>query len=712
MKSIKHVIPIVLCLTAFSAQAQEQEQLKDEQKDLAELSLEELMNVPINSASKKDETLFDAPLSSYTITRTDIERAGSTSIMEALRLAPGLIVREQTNGVYDIHIRGFDNILRTAGDYTKGNLITLVMIDNRPVFNNNLGGTFWEALPIDLNDVERIEIVRGPSAPLFGPNAVSGVINIITRKAGENKTLVSATVMAGTPATTIANASVGKNTGKWSFLASGNFQNRERFSSDFYNNATGQFVTGQTLTNEFDTFYPNPNTAMNKWGANGFIGYKASEKVSFDLSLGTQNSDVMKNFVGGNSTRNNTKITANESKSSYANLAIKAANLSIRGSFAMGNDNLNVGSLPNQYEYTGTNVDAEYAIKIGEKVTVTPGASYQSANYNDQDYQQDGSNPDGGYLNGEVNINTLAGFIRTDINFTKKWRVLAAIRADKFSTPDKAYAAYEFASTYKLNDKNIVRAAITRSNSGSFIGYNFLNVIQPTPVPGIAITQQGNENMNLFTINMIEVGYRIQATSKLQFDIDLFHQKAENFTAVLGDEFHALINRVSGYQFYNVPTTAIQKGATLSINFVPSEKVQIKPFITVQSTKTTDLPSSFAIPALDPSLTYSSSTHKNTPSFYGGYYLNYAPNRKINVNVNGYYLAAHRQYDDSDPAANSSTGDIKGKLLVNAKVNWHVTSQFNLFVNGRNALNNKSREFFGTDRLSGLYLIGASYTLN
>src|SRR6187549_864011 len=165
-------------VTTLSAQDQQ----PAEDVDLYTLSLEELMNVPIVSASKKSETLFDAPLSSYTITRADIDKAGSTSVMEALRLAPGVIVREQTNGVYDIHIRGLDNILRYSEDFTKSNLSTLVMIDNRPVFNHNLGGTFWEALPVDLNDVERIEIVRGPSAPLFGPNAVTGVINIITKR--------------------------------------------------------------------------------------------------------------------------------------------------------------------------------------------------------------------------------------------------------------------------------------------------------------------------------------------------------------------------------------------------------------------------------------------------------------------------------------------------------------------------------------------------
>ena len=73
------------------------------------------MNIPIQSASKKKETLFDAPLSSYTISAAEIERSGANSIPEALRLAPGVIVREQTNGVYDVSIRGLDNLTRGDG---------------------------------------------------------------------------------------------------------------------------------------------------------------------------------------------------------------------------------------------------------------------------------------------------------------------------------------------------------------------------------------------------------------------------------------------------------------------------------------------------------------------------------------------------------------------------------------------------------------------
>src|SRR6185369_11290651 len=112
--------------------------------------------------------------------------------------------------------------------------------------------------------------------------------------------------------------------------------------------------------------------------------------------------------------------------------------------------------------------------------------------------------------------------------------------------------------------------------------------------------------------------------------------------------------------------SAVQNGMTLGLNFVASDKLQIKPFITIQNTETTDLPSAYVS---GPAVTYSTSQHKNTPSVYGGYFINYSPLSKLNINLNGYYFAAHHQYDASDVAATGSTGDINGKFLVNLKAN-------------------------------------------
>ncbi|MEO5975523.1 MAG: TonB-dependent receptor [Chryseolinea sp.] len=673
---------------------------KDEQEvDLYSLSLEELMNTPINSASKKQETLFDAPLSSYTITKSDIGKSGATSIMEALRMAPGVIVREQANGMYDIHIRGMENLDRTNGTFLKSNSYTLVMIDNRPVFNHGLGGTNWESLSIDLNDVERIEIVRGPSSPLFGPNAVTGVINIITKRLNTSATLVNANVQAGSLGTTIANVSAGKRFGKISAIISGNLQDRNRVDSKYYNENTGEYLTAeQYIPNASERVlrYPDPSRSLNKWGINGFVTYKATPNVSVDLSLSTQQASFQKvwitNPLNDGTTRNTT-----------ANVSAKIYGLNFRSSYLKGHNLDYRSNAPHaEYDFSVADGSLDYDIKLNSKYTITPGLSYQTVTFDDRDY----TNPPQGIIglfNADNTITTIAGFVRADLNFTDKFRVLGGLRVDKFSHPDDVYLAYEFASTYKINAKNLVRFAITRSNSGSFAGYNFLN---------IGGGQIGNPNLKLFTLNLIEVGYRAQLTSQLQFDIDVFQQTGKNLTA--------LVQTAGPMQFKNLPTKAVQMGTTVSLNYVPNENIQFKPFFTFQQTQTKDLPSVYVDPTIVPEgyITYNDSKHAYTPGSYGGFYFNYKATPKLNINLSGYYFTKQNQYDGSQynpdgsvKATQYAYGQIKGKFMMNAKVSYELIKHLNIFVNARNAFASSSREFYSADQTAGLYTGGLSYNI-
>ncbi|WP_127121742.1 TonB-dependent receptor plug domain-containing protein [Chryseotalea sanaruensis] len=689
---------VALLCSAMFVYAQE-EQVK--QEDYYELSLEDLMNIPINSASKKDETLFDAPLSSYTITKSDIEKSGATSIMEALRLAPGVIVREQANGMYDIHIRGLENLTRTNGSFLKTNSYTLVMIDNRPVFNHGLGGTNWESLPIDLNDVERIEIVRGPSSPLFGPNAVTGVINIITKRLTDTSMLANVNVQAGTLGTTIANASVGKKfNDQLSLIVSGNFQDRDRVDEEYYNATTGTYVPLTTLFPDQttrDERYPDPSRSLNKWGVNAFITYKASENISADLSVSHQQAEFQKIFVSNPLSDGKTDNTA-------FNLTLGIHDLKIRTSYLSGYAlDLRTTVPRSENDYTVADVNAEYDIKLNDKYTLTPGLSYQTVTFDDRDYVNPGAGVIG-LFNAENTINTLAGFLRSDLNFTDKLRVLAAIRIDKFSTPDEAYLAYELAATYDINEKNLIRAAITRSNSGSFMGYNYLD---------IAGAQVGDDNLDLITVDMIELGFRSKITKNVQLDVDVFVQDVKGLTAILQAS-------PTQQKFFNVPTTAQQIGTTISLNFVPNDKIQFKPFVTLQKTETSDLPSIYLDPALPsppfPPVTYNNSTHKYTPGTYGGFYFNYRPSTKANVNISAYYLGEQTQYDASYDDTDSSTpqyanGQIDGKFIMSAKASYEVVKNLNVFLNARNFLGADTREFYAADRTAGLYTGGISYNL-
>ncbi len=144
--------------------------------DPADLSLEELLKVDVQTASRKSQRLQDVAAAVFVITRDDIERSGVTSIPEALRMAPGVQVARLANNRWAVTARGFNG--RFANKL-------LVLLDGRSIYSPLFSGVLWETEDTLLEDIDRIEVIRGPGASLWGANAVNGVINIITRKARE-----------------------------------------------------------------------------------------------------------------------------------------------------------------------------------------------------------------------------------------------------------------------------------------------------------------------------------------------------------------------------------------------------------------------------------------------------------------------------------------------------------------------------------------------
>jgi iron complex outermembrane receptor protein len=144
--------------------------------DLDQLSIEDLAKIQVSSVSKTEQPLSDAAASIFVITHDDIIRSGAVSLPEMLRLAPNLQVAEVAGMTYAISARGFNS---GAADKL------LVLIDGRSVYTPFINGVFWDAQRVPPEDIDRIEVISGPGAALWGANAVNGVINIVTRKAGD-----------------------------------------------------------------------------------------------------------------------------------------------------------------------------------------------------------------------------------------------------------------------------------------------------------------------------------------------------------------------------------------------------------------------------------------------------------------------------------------------------------------------------------------------
>jgi len=142
--------------------------------DLTRLSLEELMDIQITSVSKAEEDYSKAASAIFVLTQEDIRRSGVNTIPEALRMVPGLQVAQIDSSTWAISSRGFNS--RFANKL-------LVLIDGRSVYTHVFAGVFWDKQDLVMEDVERIEVIRGPGGTLWGANAVNGVINIITKNA-------------------------------------------------------------------------------------------------------------------------------------------------------------------------------------------------------------------------------------------------------------------------------------------------------------------------------------------------------------------------------------------------------------------------------------------------------------------------------------------------------------------------------------------------
>jgi iron complex outermembrane receptor protein len=146
--------------------------------DLGQASLEVLMDIKVTSVSKKEEKLSRTAAAIFVISSDDIRRSGATNIPDLLRMAPGVDVEQIDANAWAISIRGFNSRYSDK---------VLVLIDGRTVYNPTFSGVSWDQLELPLEDIDRIEVIRGPGASVWGANAVNGVISIITKSSKDTK---------------------------------------------------------------------------------------------------------------------------------------------------------------------------------------------------------------------------------------------------------------------------------------------------------------------------------------------------------------------------------------------------------------------------------------------------------------------------------------------------------------------------------------------
>jgi iron complex outermembrane receptor protein len=172
------VRPIILMLALSGVVTGATAQVVPSPPDLGLSTLEDLMKIQITSASRKEQHADEVPAAVFVITQDAIRRSGMRTLPELFRLVPGVQVAQVTSSYWSVSIRGFNDQFPNK---------LLVLIDGRSVYKRVFSGVFWDAEDLVLDDIDRIEVIRGPGAAVWGANAVNGVINIVTKSAKDTQ---------------------------------------------------------------------------------------------------------------------------------------------------------------------------------------------------------------------------------------------------------------------------------------------------------------------------------------------------------------------------------------------------------------------------------------------------------------------------------------------------------------------------------------------
>lgn len=468
------LLPLLLATTVIPGRA-----LALDATDLADLSLEELAGIRVTSVSKRSEPLADAPSSVFVITGSDIRRSGVTTLPEAMRLAPNLQVARVDARNYAITARGFNNPFENK---------LLVLIDGRTVYSPLFSGVFWDAQDVVLEDVERIEVISGPGATLWGANAVNGVINVITKSAQDTQGA-------------LAGAGLSKN---------------ERHGAVRYGGALadgGHYrVYGKYATND-NTERANGTSVLTGWHRQqaGFRTDWANGNRRF-----TVHGDTYDGALRQQGTRDIKIAGANLTGQMNTTLA-DGSNLSLQGYWDYTERNQ-----PNAFiEHLHTfDLQLQHAIKLGEAHNVVWGAGYRLTLDHVNNAQSFA------FLPGALNMYWGNLFVQDEVALKENLRLTVGMKLE-----NNNYTGVEFLPTLRLAwkpaDNSLVWTSASRSvRAPSRIDRDFFSPVNPTVVNGVPqYAVAGGPDFDSEVANVLELGYRARPLSTLSFSATVFYSR-------------------------------------------------------------------------------------------------------------------------------------------------------------------------------------------
>ena len=535
----KSILSVVACFLSILCLSVTGNAAKESGNDFFDMDIAQLMQITITSVAKKPQNLSDSAAAVFVITQDDIHRSGVTSIPEALRMAPGIQVARIDSNKWAITSRGF------AGNFANK---LLVMIDGRAVYSPAFSGVYWDTQDTMLEDIDRIEVIRGPGATIWGANAVNGVVNIISKKASDTQGgLVSFgggdhnQAMTGLRYGT----SLGENSHGRAYIK---YQKQDSFklhetgsdaNDDWDSLRTGFRLDGEeegksSWTLQGDFYSNNENQLLSPfWTATP--PYVSEKKDDFETSgwniLGRWQAEIS-----------------------------KTSSWTIQAYY----DYTNRDEVIMEQTHRTVDLDAQFQSQVGTRNNFIIGLGYRSVDADFSNTYQVSVEP------GSRSENLYSGFIQDEIMLIadRLWLTLGV----KWEHND--FTDNEFQPSgrllWKATDTQTVWAAVSRAvrtpsefeESGSIT----MAVIPTIPPDSTKIILNGSEHYGSENLLAYEAGYRWLVLSNVSFDVSVFYNDYDNLQTT-----EPVMSRSSTQLYFSNNMSGATYGLELASDWKPTD---------------------------------------------------------------------------------------------------------------------------------------------
>ncbi len=468
------------------------EDLEEINQSLEDIDLFEMEVPVVVTASRQIEKVSTVPFAVSVVTADDIRKSGAKTVADALRLVPGVDVADLGSATYAIAPRGFHGFLTRQA---------LVLIDGRQIFDSLFGGNLWASWPIQLEDIARIEVIRGPGGVTWGANAVNGVINIITKDPAEQEGL-TITLGGGSRGWNKEHIGYGVVDGSWRFRLSGELE-----SSD------GSEIGGSLVWPMNDQFMTQ------RFGLHAIYEQNPDDTYTFSLAGGHMDGGYTMTPMGG---------LGNEIGSGS-----RANSILFKWTHAIEENNwFEVNAYINDFHiamgYQGMDYFYEQvALQIGHKYNVLDSHKFSWGIDSRLDYV-DGGLADPFIFREDSYFTSIVGlYLQDEWQFAPQWVLSMGVRVDYenyggFEPSARASLAYTF------DDHSMLYAACSRAFQAPPVGMRFIHL---PGLNGIAYAE-GKGTLSTEILQAYELGYRSESFKGFDTSINLFWHEFSRVTTL------------------------------------------------------------------------------------------------------------------------------------------------------------------------------------